>query len=107
MPVRITELPEERLPQQVEAATYYLVAEALTNAARHAQADEVTVQVTRDVESVTVEVADDGIGGVQEGTGLCGLRDRFEALGGSLTVHSPSGAGTVVRGKLPLDPPDQ
>jgi signal transduction histidine kinase len=103
MPVRIQVLPEERLPQQAEAAAYYLVAEALTNAARHAEADEATITVTRDSGSVTVEVADDGIGGVQEGTGLCGLRDRFEALGGSLTVHSPPGDGTVVRGELPLD----
>jgi signal transduction histidine kinase len=102
MPVRITELPEPRLPEAVEAAVYYLVAEALTNAARHAQASDVTVRVAHNGELVTVEVADDGVGGVEEGTGLCGLRDRFEALGGTLAVDSPPGRGTVVRGQLPL-----
>jgi signal transduction histidine kinase len=102
MPVRITELPEPRLPAAVEAAVYYLVAEALTNAARHAQATDVTVRVMQNGRLVTVEVADDGVGGVQEGTGLCGLRDRFEALGGTLTVDSPPGSGTVVCGRLPL-----
>jgi signal transduction histidine kinase len=102
MPVRITELPEPRLPAAVEAAVYYLVAEALTNAARHAQATDVTVRVMQNGRLVTVEVADDGVGGVQEGTGLCGLRDRFEALGGTLTVDSPPGSGTGVCGRLPL-----
>jgi signal transduction histidine kinase len=102
VPVRIEELPEPRLPQAIEAAIYYLVAEALTNAARHAQASEVTVRVAQNGKLVTAEVADDGVGGLQEGTGLCGLRDRFEALRGSLTVESPAGNGTVVRGQLPL-----
>jgi signal transduction histidine kinase len=102
MPVRITELPEPRLPEAVEAAVYYLVAEALTNTARHAQASDVTVRVAHNGGLVTVEVADDGVGGVEEGTGLCGLRDRFEALGGTLAVDSPPGRGTVVRGQLPL-----
>lgn len=102
MPVRIDELPEPRLPEPIEAAIYYLVAEALTNAARHSQASEVSVRVMQNGQLVTVEVADDGVGGVQEGTGLCGLRDRFEALRGSLTVDSPPGEGTVVGGQLPL-----
>jgi signal transduction histidine kinase len=102
MPVRVEELPERRLPQPIEAAIYYLVAEALTNAARHARASEVTVRVVQNGQLATVEVADDGVGGVQEGTGLCGLRDRFEALRGSLAVDSPLGHGTVVRGQLPL-----
>jgi signal transduction histidine kinase len=102
VPVQITELPEPQLPQPIEAAVYYLVAEALTNAARHAQASEVTVRVVQSGELVTVEVADDGVGGALEGTGLCGLRDRFEALSGTLVVDSPPGAGTVVRGQLPL-----
>jgi signal transduction histidine kinase len=102
VPVRIEELPEPRLPQPIEAAVYYLVAEALTNAARHARASEVTVRVTQNGSFVRAEVADNGVGGVQEGTGLCGLRDRFEALSGSLTVDSPPGGGTVVCGQLPL-----
>jgi signal transduction histidine kinase len=102
MPVRIEELPEPRLPEAIEAAVYYLVAEALTNAARHARASEVTVRVAQNGKRVRAEVADDGIGGVQEGTGLCGLRDRFEALRGTLTVASPPGGGTVVCGQLPF-----
>jgi signal transduction histidine kinase len=102
VPVRIAELPGPRLPGPIEAAAYYLVAEALTNSARHARATEVTVRVAQNGTLVTVEVADDGIGGVREGTGLGGLRDRFEALRGSLTVDSPEGDGTVVRGQLPL-----
>jgi signal transduction histidine kinase len=105
MPVRIEELPEPRLPQPIEAAVYYLVAEALTNAARHAQAREVTVRVAQSGKLVRAEVADDGVGGVREGTGLGGLRDRFEALRGSLTVNSPPGGGTVVCGQLPLGYP--
>lgn len=104
MPVRIEELPESRLPPAVEAAVYYLAAEALTNAVRHARATEVTVRVMQTARLVTVEVADDGVGGgeLREGSGLDGLRDRFEALGGSLSVDSPPGQGTVVRGRLPL-----
>lgn len=102
MPVRVRGIPQPRLPPPVEAAAYYLVAEALTNAARHAQATEVTVQIAQTDGLVTVEVADDGVGGVREGTGLCGLRDRFEALRGSLAVDSPPGDGTIVRGQLPL-----
>jgi signal transduction histidine kinase len=101
VPVRLQQLPEERLPPPVEAAVYYLVAEALTNAVRHAQAGEVTVRVAMEGKSVCVEVADDGVGGVREGSGLTGLRDRFEALAGSLEVDSPPGSGTVVRGRLP------
>jgi signal transduction histidine kinase len=104
-PVRVLAIPHDRLPQPVEEAVYYLVAEALTNAARHARADEVTVRVSEDHGLVEVEVADDGVGGgkLRNGSGLCGLRDRFEALGGSLAVDSPVGRGTRVRGALPLE----
>jgi signal transduction histidine kinase len=104
MPVRIEGLPEPRLPPPAEAAVYYLVAEALTNAARHAQAREVTILVAQNGQLVTAEVSDDGVGGgeLREGSGLCGLRDRFEALGGTLIVTSRPGDGTVVRGQLPL-----
>ena len=107
VPVRVEELPEERLPPPAEAAVYYLVAEALTNTARHARADEVNVRVTQIDGLVTAQVADDGVGGgeLREGSGLCGLRDRFEALGGTLTVTSPPGDGTVVRGQLPMNYP--
>ncbi len=105
MPVLLVDVPAGRLPQPIEEAAYYLVAEALTNSARHARADEVTVRVQSDNGHLAVEVADDGIGGgeLRNGSGLCGLRDRFEALGGTLDVDSPPGDGTRVRGELPLE----
>jgi PAS domain S-box-containing protein len=102
--VEIASVPGERLPSPVEAAVYYLVAEALTNAAKHAEADRGEIVVVREDERVVVEVRDDGRGGADPagGTGLIGLHDRVDALGGSLTVHSPPGEGTVVRAILPL-----
>jgi signal transduction histidine kinase len=104
-PVRLLELPAWRLPPQLEAAAYYLVAEALTNVARHAGANEASVRVAVGANRITVEVSDDGVGGgeLRSGSGLYGLRDRFEALGGSLEVESPPGDGMTVRGELPFD----
>jgi PAS domain S-box-containing protein len=92
-----------RLPETIEAAAYYVVAEALTNMAKHARASEAHVRVHRDDGRAYVEVADDGVGGADEtgGSGLRGLVDRVEALGGQLTVSSPAGAGTRVRAELP------
>jgi signal transduction histidine kinase len=105
MPVRVADIPPGRLPQHIEEAAYYLVAEALTNAARHAEAKEVTVRIEQDAGRIAVEVADDGVGGgeLRNGSGLFGLRDRFEALGGTLVVDSPPGDGTTLRGELPLE----
>lgn len=102
--VHLRALPETRLPELVEAAAYYLVAEALTNVARHARAGSATVRVTRSGDCAHIEVSDDGVGGaeVTNGSGLRGLTDRFEALGGSLTVHSRPGAGTSLVGEIPL-----
>jgi PAS domain S-box-containing protein len=96
-------LDDERLPEPVEAAAYYVVAEALTNMAKHARASEAHVRVQRADGHALVEVADDGVGGADAkgGSGLCGLVDRVEALGGRLTVISPAGAGTRVRAELP------
>jgi PAS domain S-box-containing protein len=101
--VRVTEIVDERLPEPVEAAAYYLVAEALTNVAKYASASQVSVRVARTDGNVVVEVADDGIGGADAagGTGLRGLADRVEALGGSLEVVSPEGAGTSLRAEIP------
>jgi PAS domain S-box-containing protein len=101
--VRIAALPAERLPAPIEVACYYLVAECLTNAVKHAQATTVTVRVDADQDEVAVEVADDGIGGVtiEGSTGLRGLADRVAALGGRLTIESPPGAGTRVRAAIP------
>jgi signal transduction histidine kinase len=94
---------DQRLPDQVESAAYFLVSEALTNAAKHSHATEVRVTATHAGGLLTVEVADDGIGGatIGGGTGLRGLTDRVEALGGTLTVSSPPGRGTVLRAEFP------
>jgi signal transduction histidine kinase len=102
--VRVETVPEERLPEPVEAAVYYIVVEALTNAAKYAGAVEVCVAVSVDDGLVRVVVADDGVGGadVAAGSGLSGLVDRAEALGGSLSVESPRGSGTIVRASIPL-----
>jgi PAS domain S-box-containing protein len=103
VPVEIEEIPDERLPEPVEAASYYLIAEALTNVAKYAQASVVRVRVARDESGVAVEVSDDGVGGAApgDGSGLRGLADRVEALGGSLEVRSPAGAGTSLRAEMP------
>jgi len=94
---------DQRLPDQVESAAYFLVSEALTNAAKHSHASEVRVSAAYAGGSLSVEVTDDGIGGaaVGGGTGLRGLTDRVEALGGTLTVSSPLGRGTTVRAEFP------
>ena len=103
VPVEISAADEDRLPEPVEAAAYYLVAEALTNSAKHARASRVEVQVGRENGAALVEVADDGVGGADQsrGSGLRGLRDRVEALGGTLEVDSRAGSGTVLRARLP------
>jgi PAS domain S-box-containing protein len=98
------ELPEERFEPAVEATAYYIVMESLANAAKHARASKVDVSVRRDGDSVRVEIVDDGTGGAEpaSGTGILGLRDRAEAIGGSLVVISPPGRGTTVSATLPL-----
>jgi signal transduction histidine kinase len=102
--VQVAALPGERLPEPVETAAYYIVAEALTNVARHAHATVVTVSVTRTGDRARIEVRDDGIGGadIGRGSGLQGLVARLEALGGCLDLDSPPGEGTTLIGALPL-----
>jgi len=92
-----------RLPDQIESAAYFVVSEALTNAAKHSHGSEVRVKAACAGELLTIEVADDGIGGAApgNGTGLRGLADRVEALGGRLTVSSPPGRGTRLRAEFP------
>jgi signal transduction histidine kinase len=96
----------ERLPEQAESAAYFLVSEALTNAVKHSHASEARVSATSAGGVLTVEVADDGIGGATTGggggSGLRGLADRVEALGGNLTVSSPPGRGTTLRAEIPF-----
>ena len=96
---------DRRLPDRVETAAYFMVSEALTNATKHSHASEVRVTAARTGEVLIVEVADDGIGGatVGGGTGLRGLTDRVEALGGTLTVTSPLGRGTTLRAEFPCE----
>ena len=103
VPVEITELPEERLAGPIEAAAYYVVAEAITNVAKYARASYVTVSIRRSNGSATVVVTDDGIGGANPavGTGLRGLADRLEALDGRLEVDSPTARGTRISAEIP------
>ena len=99
----ITSVPDDRFPANVEVTAYYVVAEALTNVARHAAATEAHVEVDVRADSLIVTVRDDGRGGAdpRAGTGLRGLRDRLEAIGGTLSVASPAGHGTTVTAELP------
>ena len=105
VPVEIADIPDERLPEPVEAAAYYLIAEALTNVAKYANASAVRVRVATSDAGVSVEVSDDGVGGADaaNGSGLRGLADRVEALGGSLEVVSATGAGTSLRAEIPAE----
>jgi signal transduction histidine kinase len=103
VPVEISARLEDRLPQPVEAAAYYIVAEALTNASKHARASRVRVGLSRSDGSVLVEVADNGVGGAdrRRGSGVRGLGDRVEALGGKLELRSPAGSGTTLSAHIP------
>ena len=94
-----------RLREPVEVAAYYVVSEALTNAAKHANASSVAVGVEAADGVLRISVRDDGAGGARfaHGTGLVGLKDRVEALGGRIWLESPSGAGTSLEAELPLD----
>jgi signal transduction histidine kinase len=107
VPVRMEVTVGRRLPEPIELAAYYVVSEALTNAAKHASANVVDVEVATDDQLLRVEVRDDGCGGADRtgGSGLLGLTDRVEALGGRLSLHSPPGAGTTVQVALPLIAP--
>jgi signal transduction histidine kinase len=103
VPVTVSvELPS-RPPAAIEAIAYFVVAEALTNVARYAEADSARIGVARSNGIVEVEVSDDGVGGAdtERGSGLRGLADRVEALGGRLTVSSPPGRGTTLRAEIP------
>jgi PAS domain S-box-containing protein len=104
LPVELSTSLDERLPGPVEAAAYYVVAEALTNVAKYAEASEVQVRAERQNGRVLVEVSDDGVGGADPGlgSGLRGLADRVESLDGRLEVESSAGAGTRVRAVIPL-----
>jgi signal transduction histidine kinase len=107
VPVELDVRVPQRLPEQVEASAYYIVAEALTNAAKHAHPSAVSVVVHLGAGATVLHltIRDDGAGGASlaRGTGLIGLKDRAEALGGRLFLHSPAGTGTTLHAELPLD----
>jgi PAS domain S-box-containing protein len=103
VPVELAAVPDHRLPEQVEVGAYYVVAEALANVHKHADARRIVVRATVDDAGLLVEVADDGAGGADPGgEGLRGLVDRVEALGGTLELDSATGRGTRVTARLPL-----
>ena len=104
LPVKVVEVPGERLPEPVEAAAYFVIAEALTNVAKYANANAATVAVRRVNGHAEVEIRDDGVGGADpcRGSGLRGLADRVGALDGSLALDSPPGSGTTLRAEIPV-----
>ena len=104
MPVELSGLPTERLAEPIEAAAFYVVSESLANVAKYASASRARVELARDDGMLVVEVSDDGVGGADadKGSGLRGLADRVEALGGRLRVSSEQGHGTTVRAELPM-----
>ena len=102
VPLELDVKLERRLPEQVEVAAYFVICEALANVAKHAGATAATVRVERTDGRAVIEVADDGVGGADaNGSGLRGLADRVEALGGGLSLVSPLGLGTVIRVEIP------
>jgi signal transduction histidine kinase len=102
MPVEI-DAPIGRLPAEVEATAYFVVAEGLTNVAKHARAGHAAVTARLADAALAVEVRDDGAGGVRpDGSGLLGLRDRVESLHGHLRVESPADGGTIVAAEIPV-----
>src|SRR6476620_208981 len=104
LPVELAEVPDQPLPAPIEAAAYYVVAEALTNVAKYANAKHATVRIMRADGQARIEVSDDGVGGADPlgGTGLRGLADRIEALDGTLAVES-NGSGTCVSAVIPCE----
>jgi signal transduction histidine kinase len=103
VPVELGPLPSERLPEEIELATYFVISEALTNVAKYADATQATVSVERHNGRVVVAVADDGVGGADpgKGSGLRGLADRMAVLEGRLEVESEPGRGTTVKASIP------
>jgi signal transduction histidine kinase len=106
IPIRLGGMPARRLPLSAEASSYYVIAEAVANAQKHARASVIRLSVRTRGSAVLVEVADDGAGGAAEtpGSGLKGLRERVEAVGGTFAVDSPAGRGTHIIAAIPILP---
>jgi signal transduction histidine kinase len=103
VPVQLAAVPDRKLPEPIEAAAYFVTAEALANVQKHAGAGKVVVSATSDDRRLLVEIVDDGAGGADPtGEGLRGLMDRVASLDGTLEVDSPAGQGTRVRARFPL-----
>jgi signal transduction histidine kinase len=104
VPIDVDVRLDERLPEPIEAAAYYIASEALTNVAKHAEANIVQLSAAYDNGILTLEIRDDGIGGVDigRGSGILGLTDRAEALGGTISIASPPGGGTMLSVRLAI-----
>lgn len=100
---------EGRYEPSVEATVYYVVAESITNAVKHAHASVVAVRGAVRDGTIELEIQDDGVGGAEpsRGSGITGLKDRVDTLGGTISFSSPAGAGTTIRMRLPVGPPDK
>jgi signal transduction histidine kinase len=109
VPVEVLAVPDERLPDEVEATAYFVVSECLANIGKHARAERATVRVEAEAGGLLVEIADDGVGGaeVNGGSGLQGLNDRVRSVYGRLEVRSREGEGTRIVARLPLVPPTE
>jgi signal transduction histidine kinase len=105
VPVDLDVTTNARFPEPIEIAAYYVASEALANAMKHAQASHIQVSLATRNGSLLLSIRDDGVGGANpaRGSGLVGLADRVEALGGSIDVHSAAGAGTHITADLPLE----
>jgi signal transduction histidine kinase len=106
VPVQISGVPADPLGQAVEAAAYFVTAEALTNVAKYAHASEAFVHLSLEADSLRLQVRDDGVGGADpsSGSGLRGLRDRVDALDGRFELDSPPGGGTTITVEIPAEP---
>jgi signal transduction histidine kinase len=107
IPVTV-DVPDVRLPEALETTAYFIVAEALTNVIKHADATYAHVTAAITDGALRLEVRDDGRGGADAaaGSGLVGLADRVDAAGGTMTIWSPAGSGTTIVASMPLEPPD-
>jgi signal transduction histidine kinase len=105
IPVGLDVTADTRLPEPIEVAAYFVVSEALANATKHAQASQIDVSVALRNARLLLSIRDDGVGGADpgQGSGLVGLHDRVEALGGTIRIESPPGAGTLLVVALPLE----
>jgi signal transduction histidine kinase len=105
IPAELDVRADGRLAEAVEVAAYYVVSEALTNAAKHSEASAVSIAVAAGARVLSVAVRDDGVGGADpaHGSGLQGLKDRAEAIGGTMALQSPRNGGTSLHVELPLD----